>query len=144
MPADILGLQSHLEVPSGGRETTWKPFSVPERFRDDPATDMKQTSPETGDSTALGCRALQHKTDRDWGLAVCILGRAASARLGVHTPLCCQFPVWLWASPFPTLGLGSVICEVRVLNQKLSKMILALASYVYENFLGGLGTWDRA
>ena len=70
MPADSLGLQSHLEVPSGGRETTWKPFSVPERFRDDPATDMKQTSQETGDSTALGCRALQHKTDRDWGLAV--------------------------------------------------------------------------
>ena len=47
MPADSLGLQSHLEVPSGGRETTWKPVSVPERFRDDPATDMKQTSIET-------------------------------------------------------------------------------------------------
>ena len=33
---------------------------------------------------------------------------------------------------------------MKALNQKLSKLILALASYVYENFLGGLGTWDRA
>ena len=52
----------------------------------------RQIPRNRGDFTALGCQALRHKADRDWGLAVCILCRATSSRLGVHTR-CCLLPV---------------------------------------------------